>query len=43
VGFFENHLAGMDAAEIADCFDIDRQAVESILASAVAKVLKATA
>jgi uncharacterized protein (DUF433 family) len=42
-GVLENYLAGMTAAEIADCFDIDQDAVESILAFAAAKGLKATA
>lgn len=32
----ENHIVGMTAAEIADCFDIDQDAVESILAFAAA-------
>ena len=42
-GVLENYLAGMTAAEIADCFDIDQNAVESILAFAAAKGLKAIA
>jgi len=42
-GVLENYLAGMTAAEIADCFSIDQTAVESILAFAAAKGLKATA
>jgi uncharacterized protein (DUF433 family) len=42
-GVLENYLSGMTAAEIADCFDIDQDAVEIILAFAAAKGLKATA
>jgi len=42
-GVLENYLAGMTAAEIADCFSIDQTAVEVILAFAAAKGLKATA
>ncbi len=41
-GVLENYIAGMTAAEIADCFDVDPEAVESILAFATAKGLKAT-
>jgi uncharacterized protein (DUF433 family) len=42
-GVLENYLAGMTASEIADCFDIDLAAVESILAFTAAKGLKTTA
>ena len=36
-GVLENYLAGMTAAEIADCLDVDQNAVDTILAFAAAK------
>jgi uncharacterized protein (DUF433 family) len=42
-GVLENYRAGMTAAEIADCFDVDQDAVETILAFAATRGLKATA